>query len=317
MAAPTAKKPETETKERRRNTTSQTDERSICLPPYKSVLDQSVTASLALTQDKLVDGILDYTTSAEIYFDVVLVPVLTLNIKNSCMQGKGSGTMLPKKSKSETKERRRRTFNLTSPVSTSDTLGDDSPDHKTSAEFEVKQSTKITALEASEVLMTNTADNKRRTRSDKIEEEDRRLKMGARYINDEVERRNICSGVTDTSVTHRQATDSRGKMESLKFQLEREMSHTPRSQGPLWTRWRTSTPSFKGDSRREVQSWDKYTSLGTCSRRRTSLSDFSPTSLWDIAGTSIPKQVFNFAWRQKRLNLGCAGRSGHASSAWA
>ena len=297
MAAPPAKKPETETKERRRNTTSQTDERSICLPPYKSVLDQSVTASLALSQDKLVDGILDYTTSAEIYFDVVLVPVLTLNIKNSCMQGKGSGTMLPKKSKSETKERRRRTFNLTSPVSTSDTLGDDSLDHNTSAEFEAKQSTKITA--------------------DRIEEEDRRLMMGARYINNEVERKNICSGVTDTSVTQRQATDSRGKMESLKFQLEREMSYTPRTQGPLWTRWRTSTPSFKGDSRREVQSWDKYTSLGTCSRRRTSLSDISPTSLWDIAGTSIPKQVFNFAWRQKRLNLGCAGRNGHASPAWA
>ena len=268
MAAPPAKKPETETKERRRNTTSQTDERSICLPPYKSVLDQSVTASLALTQDKLVDGILDYTTSAEIYFDVVLVSVLTLNIKNSSMQGKGSGTMLPKKSKSETKERRRRTFNLTSPVSTSDTLGDDSLDHNTSAEFEAKQSTKITA--------------------DRIEEEDRRLMMGARYINNEVERRNICSGVTDTSVTQRQATDSRGKMESLKFQLEREMSYTPRTQGPLWTRWRTSTPSFKGDEEERSNPGRSTPGirLGTCSRR-----------------TSIPK-VFNFARRQKRLNLG-------------
>ena len=207
--------------------------------------------------------------------------------------------MLPKKSESETKERRKRTFSVTSLVSTPDTLGDGSPDHKTSAEIyydvtKVKQSTKITATEASEVSVTKTPDNRRRKRSDEIEEGDRRLKMGARYTNDEVKRRNIFFGVADTSVTQRQATDSRGKMEPIKFQFERELSYTPRSQGPLWTRWRTSTPCFTGDDeeRSGPGTSTPGTSQGTCSRR-----------------TSSPK-VFNFTWRQQRLSLGCAGRSG-------
>ena len=230
--------------------------------------------------------------------------------KISSKQGKVSRAMHPKKSESETKERRRRTFSLTSLVSTPDTLGDDSPDHKTSAEIDydvtkVKQSTKITAEEASEVSVTKIPDNRRRKRSVEIEEEDKRLKMGAsewttptemgaNHIK-EVKRRNITFGVTDTSVTQRQATDSRGKMESLKFQFERELSYTPRSKGPLWTtRWRTSRPCFTGD--KEERSGPGTSTpgirLGTCSRR-----------------TSSPK-VFNFAWRQQRLNLGCVGRSG-------
>ena len=105
-----AKKPESKTKERRRRTVSQTDEQSNvvscnsakthCLLPNKSVLDQSVPASLALTQDKLVDGILDYKTSAEMDYDVI----------------------------------------------------------------EVKQSTKITATEVSEVSVTKTPDNRRVSR---------------------------------------------------------------------------------------------------------------------------------------------------------
>ena len=118
--------------------------------------------------------------------------------------------------------------------------------------------------------------------------------MGARYTNDEVKRGNIFFGVADTSVTQGQATDSRGKMEPLKFQFERELSYTPRAQGPLWTRWRTSTPCFTGDDeeRSGPGTSTPGTRLGTCSRR-----------------TSSPK-VFNFTWRQQRLSLGCVGRSG-------